>query len=125
MRVILVSLCLIVSPKASSSGPIDKFPYYSLIYYNVSNNTCLSPIGSISSTWIMKIEIPSLFTMYKRQGSDLNFFNTSFRFIFLMYSSNPYRALLKIQYTHTFSSHLLLYVYSSLSAYVNTGRIFR
>ena len=97
LRVILVSSRLIVHPKNSSSGPIDQVTYSLLIHYNVSNNTCLSPIIRISYTCKMRIAIPSLFTMYKRQGSYLHFFNSSFRVIFLMYYLNTNRAVFKIQ----------------------------
>ena len=121
----MVSSRLIVHPKNSSSGTIDQFKYYSLMYYNLSNNICLYPIGSISSMWIITFTIPTFFTFYKRQGSDLNFFNPSSRFIVLMYSLNPYHAVFKIHYIHSIISYLSWYVYSSLSAYANTGRIFR
>ena len=85
LRVVFLSSCLIVHTTNSSSGPIDQVTYSLLIHYNVSNNTCLSPIIRISYTCKMRIAIPSLFTMYKRQGSYLHFFNSSFRVIFLMY----------------------------------------
>ena len=58
----------------------------------VSINAGLYPISSVSSTYTMTIPVPSLFTLYKRQGSALHYLNPALGVIFLIYSLNQQRA---------------------------------
>ena len=59
LRVILVRSRWIVNPKKSFSWPIDWVVYYLLMHSIVSINDGLSLIASVSSTYTVKIKVPT------------------------------------------------------------------
>ena len=115
---------LIVNPKKSYSLPIDQFTYYLLVHSIVFMNSGLYLISSVSSTYTMKITVPSSFTLYSRQGSVLNCFNNSFRVVVFMDSLNRQFSSCTRPYIEFISVNISLYVYySSITSSIPYGVI--